>query len=147
MDSDGGDDIFSLLFYVMNRMSRASIGIILGIASLLASCATLGKTGQAMRKGGSAAAAKLGALARAPKLPRLAGTPLARLMPAPGVKVVDVREKDLRELPTGQERALAYRNERKNGFWIFGGPVDFQEPSLPEPGSEPDGSLLPPRMP
>lgn len=61
------------------------------------------------------------------------------------VKVVEVREKDLQELPSGKERALAYNNERRSGFWIFGGPVDFKEPTLPQSASELDGSLLPPR--
>jgi hypothetical protein len=61
----------------------------------------------------------------------------------PGVKVVEVRENDLKKLPTGKERALAYQNTRKR-FWFFDGPVDFQEPTLPEPGGELDGSLLPP---
>ena len=121
-----------------------SLGTALAAFCMLASCSALSKTGQAMRSGGSAAASKITALAKSPKLPKLTDTPLAKLMPAPGVKVVEVREKDLQELPTGHERALAYR---KSGFWIFGGPVDFQEPSLPEPGSELDGSLLPPRMP
>ena len=72
---------------------------------------------------------------------------LAGLMPGPKVKVVDVREKDLKVLPTGRELALAYENERKKRFWFFGGPIDFEEPTLPEPGAEMDGSLLPPRMP
>ena len=57
-----------------------------------------------------------------------------------------VREKDLKDLPTGRERALAYQNSRKGGFWIFGGSVDFKEPKLPEAGTEPDGSLLPPKI-
>ncbi len=63
------------------------------------------------------------------------------------VKIVKVREKDLKELPTGKERALAYENEHKGGFWIFGGPVDFKEPNLPQSATELDGSLLPPRNP
>jgi len=70
----------------------------------------------------------------------------ANLLPGSGVKIVKVREKDLRELPTGRERALAYQNSRKGGFWIFGGPVDFKEPKLPEQGTEPEGSLLPPKV-
>lgn len=65
----------------------------------------------------------------------------------PGVKVVEVREKDLKKLPTGQERAIAFENSRKRGFWFFNGPVDFKEPNLPQPGAEMDGSLLPPRNP
>jgi len=78
---------------------------------------------------------------------KLSGFSLASLMPGPGVKVVQVRKKDLKDLPTGRERALAFENQRKQGFWFFGGPVDFKEPKLPESGSELDGSLLPPRIP
>lgn len=69
---------------------------------------------------------------------------LADIVQPAGVKVVEVREKDLKVLPTGQERALAFQNTRKRGFWSFGGPVDFKEPNLPSPGGEMDGSLLPP---
>lgn len=76
---------------------------------------------------------------------KLSGFSLASLLPGPGVKVVQVRKKDLKDLPTGRERALAFESQRKQGFWFFGGPVDFKEPTLPEPGSELDGSLLPPR--
>lgn len=70
---------------------------------------------------------------------------LTDLIHPPGVKVVEVREKDLKPLPTGQERALAFENTRKRGFWSFLGPVDFKEPNLPQPGGELDGSLLPPK--
>ncbi len=63
------------------------------------------------------------------------------------IKVVEVREKDLKEQPTGQEQALAYEKTRKRGFWFFGGPVDFQETTLPEPGGDMDNSLLPPKTP
>ncbi|BCU79870.1 hypothetical protein [Luteolibacter sp. LG18] len=71
------------------------------------------------------------------------------LMPAK-VKVVEVRQKDLKELPTGQERALAFENSRQRqhegGFWgFFKGPVDFKEPTLPNNAGVMDGSLLPPR--
>lgn len=72
---------------------------------------------------------------------------LPSLLPGPRVQVVKVREKDLKDLPSGHERALAFENQRKRGFWFFGGPVDFKEPTLPEPGSVMDGSLLPPRIP
>ncbi len=116
---------------------------VLVIAAVLApaSCATV-------RNSTSAAAEKIANLASMPKrLPALADTRLGHLLPGSGVKVVEVREKDLKPLPNGHERALAFQNERKRGFWIFGGPVDFKEPTLPEPGSEMDGSLLPPRSP
>jgi hypothetical protein len=131
----------------MKPMPRATIVIVIAASSALVSCATVGKTTAAVRNSTSATAAKITALAKMPKLPKFSDTALARLMPGSGVKVVEVREKELKELPTGQERVLAYRNERKNGFWIFGGPVDFKEPTLPEPGANMDGSLLPPRMP
>lgn len=103
----------------------------------LASCA-------AVKNATSATTAKLSSSIA--KLPDLADTPIARILPGQRVKVVEVREKDLKELPTGKEKAVAYRRGI-GGFWIFGGPIDFKEPSLPEPGSELDGSLLPPRMP
>ena len=61
----------------------------------------------------------------------------------PKVQVVEVREKDLKDMPTGEERALAYQNQRS--FWnFFSGPVDFKEPTLPSSAGELDGSLLPP---
>ena len=63
------------------------------------------------------------------------------------IKVVEVREKDLKEQLTGQEQALAYEKTRKRSFWSFGGPVDFQETSLPEPGGDMENSLLPPKAP
>jgi hypothetical protein len=77
---------------------------------------------------------------------KLSSFSLADLLPGSRINVVKVREKDLKELPTGRERALAFQNSRKGGFWIFGGPVDFKEPTLPEAASEPDGSLLPPKI-
>jgi len=78
---------------------------------------------------------------------KLSGLSLASLLPGSGVKVVQVRKQDLKDLPTGRERFLAFESQRKQGFWGFGGPVDFKEPMLPPPGSELDGSLLPPRGP
>jgi hypothetical protein len=95
----------------------------------------------------SSAADRFSTLAKLPDMPALVDTPIARLLPAGGLKVVEVREKDLKDMPSGHERAVAFRKERSRGFWIFGGPVDFKEPSLPDVGSEMDGSLLPPRMP
>lgn len=71
---------------------------------------------------------------------------LASILPGPKVPVVEVREDELEALPTGHDRALAYEMEKKSNFWIFGGPIDFEEPELPEPGTEMDGSLLPPRI-
>lgn len=63
------------------------------------------------------------------------------------VPIVKVRTKDLKELPLGHERALAFEKQRKFGFLAFGGTADFVQPKLPEPGAEMDGSLLPPKEP
>lgn len=86
-------------------------------------------------------------LASHDNFPKLTDTPLARLLPAGGLKIVEAREEDLQEMPSGHDRALAYRKERRSGFWFFGGPIHFEEPALPDIGGELDGSLLPPRLP
>lgn len=72
---------------------------------------------------------------------------LADLMPGPKIKVVEVREKDLKEMPTGTELAKAHRGQGTSIFWPFSGKLYFEEPDFPEPGVEMDGSLLPPKMP
>ena len=71
---------------------------------------------------------------------------VSKLFPAP-VPIVKVSERDLKELPLGHERALAYDRQRKAGLWALGGAVDFVQPKLPEAGAEMDGSLLPPKDP
>lgn len=65
----------------------------------------------------------------------------------PGIKVVEVREKDLEKLPTGHDRVIAFESTKKKGFWLFDGPVDFVEPELPEPtlGDDQVEILLPPK--
>jgi len=131
----------------MKTPSRAIFCLAAAAVVSLSSCATMrnvGKGSVAMVKNSTSATVSKISSIHMPDMPDLH---LASLLPGSRVKVVDVREKDLKELPTGKERALAYENERRSGFWIFGGPVDFKEPTLPEPGSELDGSLLPPRMP
>lgn len=122
----------------------------LAIAAMfsLNSCASLREAGKTtvatVKNSTSATVSKISSVAKMPGMPDLH---LANILPGNRVKVVEVREKDLKELPMGSELAKAHQQERRSGFWIFGGPVDFQEPSLPEPGTELDGSLLPPRMP
>lgn len=107
----------------------------------LASCATVGKLSQ-----GSMAFVQKTTSASTGKLSRLSEMTANKINP-PGVKVVEVREKDLKEMPSGHEKALAFENTRKHRFWFFNGPVDFAEPSFPLPSGETDGSLLPPRTP
>jgi hypothetical protein len=73
---------------------------------------------------------------------------IAKTIRPPRVQVVEVREKDLKELPSGQERALAFQDnkrQKKRGFLgLFNGPVDFKEPMLPVQGGENFGGVLPP---
>jgi len=69
---------------------------------------------------------------------------LADLRPA-RVAVVEVREKELKEMPLGKERALAFEEKKKRSFWSFL-PANFEEPSLPDVSNDGiDGSLLPPK--
>lgn len=110
-------------------------------AFALASCAAVKQVGQ-----GSLAFVQKTTSATTSKVSQLSEMASNTLSP-PAVKVVEVREKDLRKLPSGQEQALAFENNRKRGFWFFNGPVDFKEPALPQSGGESDGSLLPPKTP
>ncbi len=69
---------------------------------------------------------------------------LSNLRPS-RVDVVEVREAELKEMPLGKERALAFEEKRKRSFWSFALP-DFEEPTLPNVGDDGiDGSLLPPK--
>lgn len=122
----------------MKSTSRTPFLIFLVVNFTLVSCTALRNTGR-----GSIAVVKNSSVAAMDKV-----SSLVSLLPGQDrIKVVEVREKDLKDLPTGHELAQARKSERGSGFWIFGGPVDFKEPTLPEPGPELDGSLLPPRIP
>lgn len=121
----------------MNFMSRALLISTVAAIIGLASCSAVSKVGQ-----NSAAFVQK----TTSKVSQLSEVAANTIRPA-GVKVVEVREKDLKPQPTGREQALAFQNTRKRSFWSFRGPVDFKEPSLPEPGGEMDSSLLPPIAP
>ncbi|QJE98370.1 hypothetical protein [Luteolibacter luteus] len=69
----------------------------------------------------------------------------ANLMPS-RIPVVEVRDKDLREVKTGDQQAVAFEKTRRQRFWFFGGPADFEEPDLPDTAGVMDGELLPPKM-
>lgn len=71
----------------------------------------------------------------------------AKLMPQ-RIPVVEVRDKDLKEIKTGREQAVAFQKEKRRGFWgsLFQGPVDFKEPELPVESAAMDGELLPPKL-
>lgn len=122
----------------MDRKTRTTLAFLIGTCFGLASCATLRDAG------GTSVAAVKGSASTA--MSKLSDLPLVYKLPGQGPRVVQVREQDLKQMPTGHELAQAHQ-KRRSGFWIFGGPVDFEEPSLPEAGSELDGSLLPPRLP
>lgn len=62
----------------------------------------------------------------------------ARAPFGPAVPVVEPREGDWRELPSGRERAEAYLEQRR----FFAQLADFQEPELPDPTEDPATSLL-----
>ncbi|TAG10433.1 MAG: hypothetical protein EAZ42_03570 [Verrucomicrobia bacterium] len=111
----------------------------------LISCGTLSQAGRdsagAIAHGSQAAGKKLASLAQL--------SPFDAFRPA-GVPVVEVREKDLKKMKTGEERALAYVKSRdrdavRNSSW-FSGPVSFEEVPLPDDlGAEADDILLPPK--
>lgn len=72
---------------------------------------------------------------------------MAKIMP-PKIPVVEVREKDLKQVTTGEQQVVAFEKSRRNRFWdMFRGPVDFQEPALPDNAGGMDGDLLPPPPP
>ena len=63
----------------------------------------------------------------------------------PQVAIVAVREKDMKQMPLGKERALAFEQARTRSFWSFALP-NFKEPTLPRIHDiTEDGSLLPPK--
>lgn len=63
----------------------------------------------------------------------------------PKVAIVKARQEDMKSMPLGKERALAFEQERKRSLWSFALP-HFVEPSLPAANeNEADGSLLPPK--
>lgn len=63
----------------------------------------------------------------------------------PKVAIVKARQEDMKSMPLGKERALAFDQERKRSLWSFTLP-QFVEPSLPAANeNEADGSLLPPK--
>lgn len=107
----------------------------------LVSCSTMSKVGK-----GSVAFVKNTTTATTSKVSSLSETAMNKIRPA-GVPVVEVREKDLKELQTGHDKAIAFENTRKRNFWFFNGPVDFVEPELPAPaiGEDQVDILLPPK--
>lgn len=72
---------------------------------------------------------------------------VSNLMPQ-RIPVVEVRQKDLKEIKTGRDQAVAFEKERRRGFWgsLFQGPVDFKEPELPVESASTDGEVLPPMV-
>lgn len=71
---------------------------------------------------------------------KVRGFSLSDIRPAK-VDVVEVREEDLRSLPTGQERLTAFHRGARFSGWL--GPAGFREPELPNQAVGVDGALLP----
>ncbi|WP_200269157.1 hypothetical protein [Luteolibacter pohnpeiensis] len=59
------------------------------------------------------------------------------------IPVVEAREKDLVDLPSGKERALAYEQEKAQREMLLAGPINIKEPALPEGDDFVIGGLLP----
>jgi hypothetical protein len=124
-----------------------SITFISAIAAAcgLVSCATVSKVGK-----GSVAVVQNATKATTSGVAKLSTAVSDKVRPA-GVSVVEVREKDLKTMQTGKEKALAFEakqnriaSQHRRSSWFFNGPVDFKEPALPAIQGEMDGSLLPP---
>jgi hypothetical protein len=125
----------------MKAMSRTAIFSTVAVTLGLASCGTMSKMGE-----NSIALVKKTTTATTSKVSSLSELAVDKIRPA-GIKVVEVREKDLEKLPTGHDRVVAFENTKKKSFWLFDGPVDFVEPQLPEPavGDDQVEILLPPK--
>ncbi len=114
----------------------------------LISCSTMNKVGQ-----GSVAIVKKTKDVAASKVSGATEGVVHKFRPS-RVGIVDIREKDLKDLPTGREKYLAQQEKinnrnmasRSKRSWFFNGPVNFVEPELPPPGSELDEILLPPKV-
>lgn len=106
---------------------------------VLSSCSMMKSVTAKASKVGEKVGANAGELASDFDTPKFAG--LFKRRP----DVVEVREKDLKEMPLGEERALAYQKSRRSFWDIFRGPVDFKEPELPDDDVLVNGSLLPPK--
>jgi hypothetical protein len=103
-----------------------------------ASRETQSTSDHADRKSAITTTLKKVSFARIPKLK------MPRPFWGPKVKIVEPRARDLKNLPSGAELAMAYRKKQRGLFWIVGGPVDFKEPDLPMPGLDLEDGLLPP---
>jgi len=113
---------------------------------LACGCSTVKSTASKIGDASRNSMAKIGDASRnsVAKIGDASRDSLAKLLPS-RVPVVEVREKDLKEMPLGSERALAYERKKRGFFSFFTGPVDFEEPDLPDTETEMTGSLLPPK--
>ncbi len=110
---------------------KLSIGF-LAIPLVLGSCGTM----QTVKNTTAAVVAKMPSLPKLPSFPKL-GTF------GDHPQVVEVREKDLKKMPLGHERAVAFQKSGGVGWWPLGD-VNFEPAVMPEPGADIDPSLLPP---
>jgi hypothetical protein len=131
----------------MSLNRRLIQSAVLFFTTCLIACGPMQKVGSGtayvFKKSTSTVASGFAAIPK-PKMPDFS---LSNLMPGPKIKVVEPRENEMKEMLTGAELAKAHRNQGLADFWPFSGKLYFEEPDFPEPGSNMDGSLLPPKMP
>ena len=105
-----------------------------GCVCVVCGCSTVKTTASKIGEASRQSLAKIGEASR---------DSVTAILPS-RIPVVEVREKDLKEMPLGSERALAYEQKKRGFFSFFTGPVDFEEPDLPDVESEMGAGLLPP---
>ena len=70
---------------------------------------------------------------------------VANLIPR-RIPVAEVRPQDLRKMPTGADRALAWDKHLDSRRFVFFRPKNYKPPTLPDTQAMPaDGGILPPR--
>jgi hypothetical protein len=116
------DSIRQLSF--VKRIAPVSLTLI--TSSLLVSCGNFDATGLAKKSMNS----------------------VANLIPRRRVPVTEVREKDLRKMATGADRAMAWDRHLDSKRYVFFRPKHYKAPKLPAARSLPeDGGILPPLHP
>ena len=124
--------------------SKALLPIILVSMATLPSCAPTATTADSGSPADSRASSRrlpIPAFLR----PDLSGLSLASLLPGSKIKVVEARENDLKEMPTGQELAKAHRSHGTPSFWAIPETLYFEQPEFSQPGDDLDAGLLPPK--
>jgi len=124
---------------------NALLPIVLVSMAILPSCAPTATTAESGSTSDSQASANRSAIPAFLR-PNLSGLSLSSLMPGPKIKIVEAREKDLKDMPSGQELAKAHRRHGSPSSWSMPETLYFELPGFSEPGSDLDTGLLPPKI-